>query len=54
MAVLAVTVEILSLVSYIPLQETMKILDLMQDGNETSALRSDKNYYSQFKLGKLN
>lgn len=53
-AVPAVTVEILSLVSYIPLQETMKISDLMQDGNETSALRADKNDYSQFKLGKLN
>lgn len=33
--------KILVPVSYIPLQETMKILDLMQDGKET-ALRHKK------------
>lgn len=49
MAALAGTAETLPLLSYIPLQETMKILDLMQDGNETSASCSDKSDYSQFK-----
>lgn len=44
MAVLAVNVGILEVWHHtytLPLQETMKILDLMQDGNETSALCSD-------------
>lgn len=53
MSVKAVTAAIASLASYTPLQETMKISDLMQDGNETGALCSDRKDYSQLQLGKL-
>lgn len=35
---LAQTEQILVLVSYIPLQKTMKILDLMQNRNETTTM----------------